>query len=237
MNIYSDCGTNFKGADTLLKSLFKHTEARDLFSHSVPCHWHFNPPAAPHFGGLWEAAVKSTKFHLKRVIGSQILTFEEMTTCTHRIEAILNSRPITPQSTDPNDLQALTPGHFLIGRPLVAVPEPDVTLTPTNRVNRWQLLTQIQQSFWRRWSSEYLSTLQAKTKWYRPHSNLAIGDLVLIRQPNVPPAVWKLGRINLIHPGDDGVVRVVTVRTKDGDSYKRPVVQLALLPVEDNCDF
>lgn len=235
-NIYSDCGTNFKGANTILKSLFQNPEARDLFSQSIPCSWHFNPPAAPHFGGLWEAAVKSTKYHLKRVIGSQILTFEELTTCTHRIEAILNSRPITPQSTDPNDLKALTPGDFLIGCPLVALPEPDVTMTPINRLNRWQLLNQIQQSFWKRWSSEYLSSLQAKTKWYRSQSNLAIGDLVLMRQPSVPPTVWKLARIVSVHPGDDGVVRVVTIRTKEGDCYKRPVVQLSLLPVNDNFD-
>jgi len=232
VNIYSDCGTNFKGADTVLQSLFQDPDARSLFSNIIPCNWHFNPPAASHFGGLWEAAVKSTKYHLKRVIGTQILTFEKMTTCTHRIEAILNSRPITPLSTDPNVLQALTPGDFLIV-PIVALPEPDSTSTPINRLNRWQLLNQIQQSFWKRWSVEYLSTLQARSKWYRKKTNLAIGDLVLVRQQNVPPTVWKLGRYVSVHPGDDGVVQVVTVRTKDRE-YKRPVIQLAILPVEGN---
>lgn len=232
-DIFSDCGTNFKGADTVLQSLFQDPEARRIFANTIPCSWHFNPPAAPHFGGLWEAAVKSTKFHLKRVIGIQTLTFEEMATCTHRIEALLNSRPVMPQSTDPHDLRALTPGDFLIGCPLVAIPEPQVTSTPINRLTRWQLLNQIHQSFWKRWSSEYLTTLQAKSKWYRPQSNLAIGDLVLLRQPNVPPTVWKLGRIVSVHPGEDGVVRVATVRTRDG-VYKRPVVKLARLPVDDN---
>lgn len=233
LNIYSDCGTNFQGADAVLRSLIRDPVAQDLFSNSVSCQWHFNPPAAPHFGGLWEAAVKSAKFHLKRVIGKQILTFEEMVTFTHRVEAVLNSRPITPQSTDPKDLRALSPGHFLIGCPLVALPEPDLTSSPVNRLTRWQLLNQFSQSFWKRWSSEYLTTLQIRAKWYRRETNVAVGDLVLMRRPNVPPTVWKMARVEAIHPGEDGVVRVVTVRTQDG-TYKRPVVQLAILPVTDN---
>lgn len=236
MNIYSDCGTNFQGADNVLRFHLQDPSARDLLSAAIPCKWHFNPPAAPHFGGLWEAAVKSVKYHLKRVIGNQLLTFEEMVTLTHRIEAVLNSRPITPMSTDPNDLRALTPGDFLIGCPILALPDPDVTSTPINRLTRWQLLNQLQQSFWNRWSAEYLSTLQGKSKWYRKQANLRVGDLVLLRRPNVPPTVWKMGRVVTTHPGDDGVVRVVTVRTQDG-IYKRPVVQLAILPVEDDSDI
>ncbi|XP_008179890.1 uncharacterized protein LOC103308389 [Acyrthosiphon pisum] len=147
--IYSDCGTNFQGAASELRRLWSDPVAQNTFSNAIPCRWHFNPPAAPHFGGLWEAAVRSMKHHLKRVIGTQVLTFEEMCTITHRIEAILNSRPITPFSSDPNDLQALTPGHFLIGAPLVALPDSDVTQIPINRLRRWQLLDQFHQSLWK----------------------------------------------------------------------------------------
>lgn len=81
--------------------------------------------------------VKSTKYHLKRVIGSQILTYEELYTLINRIKVVLNSRPITSQSTDPNNLRALISGDFLIGCSLVAIPEPDLTDTPTNRLTRW----------------------------------------------------------------------------------------------------
>uniref|UniRef100_A0A2S2QM19 Integrase zinc-binding domain-containing protein n=1 Tax=Sipha flava TaxID=143950 RepID=A0A2S2QM19_9HEMI len=78
------------------------------------------PQAAPHFGGLWEAAIKSAKTHLKRVIGTQILTMEEMMTLTVSIEGILNSRPLTTLSikkiySSSNDSTSLTPGNFLIG--------------------------------------------------------------------------------------------------------------------------
>jgi len=126
-NIYSDCGTNFQGANRQLQDMLT-TSARQ----HTACIWHFNLPAAPHFGGIWGAAVKSTKYNLKRAIGMQTLTFEEMTTLTAQIEAILNSRPLTVLSSDPNDLRPLTPGDFLIGQPLVALPFNDLTTTPVN---------------------------------------------------------------------------------------------------------
>ena len=137
------------------------TAVRTAFIHAVPCKWNFNPPSAPNFGGLWEATVKSTKYHIRRVIGTQILSFEKMNTLASRIEAILNSRPLTALSSDPNDLQSLLPGDFLVGQPLVAIPEPNITSIATNRLTRYQLVRQMYQAFWKRWSNEYLSSLQS----------------------------------------------------------------------------
>ncbi|XP_050524461.1 uncharacterized protein LOC126896059 [Daktulosphaira vitifoliae] len=88
-DFYSDCGTNYTGAARQMKSLFDDTAVRQQLTERVPCNWHFNAPAAPHMGGLWEVAIKSIKFHLKRVIGMQILTVEEFNTLTVRIEGIL----------------------------------------------------------------------------------------------------------------------------------------------------
>ncbi|XP_060855348.1 uncharacterized protein LOC132933028 [Metopolophium dirhodum] len=197
----------------------------------MPCKWHFNPPGSPHFGGIWEAAVKSAKTHLKKVIGAQVYTTEEFTTLITRIEGVLNSRPVLPLSSDPNDLGVLTPSHFLIGQPLLALPEKDIVDTPTNCLSRWQLLCQAQQSFWGRWSNEYLHTLQGRQKWFKQTQNLSVGDLVVINTPSRPPMAWQIGRIIQVHPGVDNIVRVATVKTQDA-ILKRSVVKLVRLPVD-----
>ncbi|XP_011687437.1 PREDICTED: uncharacterized protein LOC105449751 [Wasmannia auropunctata] len=166
--IYSDCGTNFVGADKQLRALFRSAgqEVHEILGQLAAdgIQWHFNPPAAPHFGGLWEAAVKSTKNHLRRVIGEARLTFEEMTTFLAEVEACLNSRPLQALSDDPEDLDALTPGHFLIGRPLNAISEPSLRDVPPNRPSRWRLLQNMRDHLWHRWSQEYVQSLAPRPK-------------------------------------------------------------------------
>ncbi|KMQ88602.1 hypothetical protein RF55_11884 [Lasius niger] len=122
--------------------------------------WSFIPAYSPHFGGLWEAGIKSVKHHLKRVAANALLTFEEFYTLLVQIEAILNSRPLTPLSSDPNDFSCLTPAHFLIGRPFNAVSDPNVLYIKESRLSIWQRLQQIQQNLWERWNKEYISELQ-----------------------------------------------------------------------------
>ncbi|GBM40388.1 hypothetical protein AVEN_270750-1 [Araneus ventricosus] len=100
--------------------------------------WKFLPPRAPNFGGLWEAGVKSFKHHLKRVVGNSKLTFEEFLIVTTQIEGISNSRPLVPLTTDIEDLNALTPAHFLVGRPINSIVEPNLFEIPECRLNIWQ---------------------------------------------------------------------------------------------------
>ncbi|XP_062715823.1 uncharacterized protein LOC134291718 [Aedes albopictus] len=120
--IYSDNGTNFVGARNKLQDLLKLLKNRDHHEAvSKECakdgiQWHFIPPSAPHFGGLWEAAVRSSKHHLLRVLGETPVSPEDFSTLLTQVEACLNSRPLTPLSDDPNDLEPLTPAHFLIGQ-------------------------------------------------------------------------------------------------------------------------
>ncbi|XP_022182691.1 uncharacterized protein LOC111042407 [Myzus persicae] len=189
--------------------------------------WHFNPPAAPHFGGIWDAAVKSTKTHLVKMTNNILLTFENLL-C--RIEAILNSRPLTPLADDPSDFEALTPGHFLVGGPILLPPELDSTSIPQNRLRRYALVRSQMQWFWKRWSKEYLPQIQKRNKWLKPQRNLIVGDLVIVKEDNIPPLKWKLARVLTVHPGNDNVVRVVTIRMGNGSEYQRPVVRFALLP-------
>ncbi|GBO38517.1 hypothetical protein AVEN_86098-1 [Araneus ventricosus] len=88
--------------------------------------WKFIPPKSPNFGGPWEAGVKSFKHHLKRVVGNAHLTLEKFLTIILEIESVRNSRPLTPLSTEFDNFETLSPGHFLIGRPLTSIVEPDL---------------------------------------------------------------------------------------------------------------
>lgn len=231
--LWSDRGTNFVGADAQLRDLFaaSHRDgpvARFLAAERV--RWRFNPPAAPNFGGIWEAAVKSTKHHLRRVIGESKLTYEEMATLLAQVEACLNSRPLQAVSDDPEDYEALTPGHFIIGAPLNAVPEPSLTELPASRLSRWQLIQQMKDHFWNRWTKEYLHTLSHRPKWFKVGEEISVGRLCLIRSEVTAPTRWPLARVEQLHPGADGHTRVVTLRTATS-RLTRPVSKLVLLPV------
>lgn len=222
-HLYSDNATNFIKANKHLIELTKLAASQESIV------WHFIPPAAPHFGGIWEAGIKSMKAHLIRVIGQQTLTYEELHTVLCQIEAILNSRPITPLSSDPNDFCALTPGHFLTLEPLTAVPDADVTPIHINRLTRWQLLQRINQDFWRRWQRDYLCTLQNRNKWLEPTSTPKKDTLVLIKDETTHPLQWRLGRIAALYPGTDGVARVADIQTANG-VLRRALNKLCPLP-------
>ena len=235
-SMFSDNGLNFVGAKNELLELYRfladditQVEIRNyLDQHEIQ--WHFIPPRAPAQGGLWEAGVKSMKHHFHRVAKNALLTFEEFDRLKSRIEAILNSRPLTAISDDPSDLSALTAGHFLIGRPLNAKPDRDLTQNSIDRLQRWDRVIQMQQHFWNRWNRDYLHQLQVRTKNYKHIVPVDVGQLVLLHVDNSPPLFWPMGRITRIYPGKDGVTRVASIRTAKS-TYERPVDKLALLPI------
>ena len=250
--IHSDNGKNFVGAKNDLQQLYKFLQssstnasiANYLLSQRVD--WVCIPERAPHFGGLWEAAVKSTKFHLKRIAGPIRFTISELTTITCQIEACLNSRPLSPLNSHPTDgIQILTPGHFLVGRPLTAYPETIISTAPS-LLKCWTMCQAVIHHFWRRWSQEYLQQLQVLSKWRTPVENLQVGDVVIIRDDAAFTCQWPVARIEQVFPGRDNLVRVVLLKvasyparktTKDEIiqskltySYlKRPVTKVALL--------
>lgn len=234
-HIYSDQGTNFVGASNLMKTHEKQWlkevgQEADTFLANRGIEWHFNPPSAPHFGGLWEAAVKSTKYHLKRITEGLSYTFEEWTTLLVQIEGILNSRPLCPFTSNPDDLTAITPNHFLNGDFTREPPEPEAERLSLPKHLRE--LTALKNSFWRRWSSEYLGLLQSRPKWRQVRDNLNVGDLVLIKDDRFPPLNWNLGRVLKLCPGSDGLVRVASVKTQSG-VLDRPIIKLCRLPIDE----
>nr|XP_033204626.1 uncharacterized protein LOC117165315 [Bombus vancouverensis nearcticus] len=237
--IHSDNGTNFVGAKNDLRELYDllhsddHHSKVQAFLADKHIEWRFIPPQSPHFGGLWEAAVKSFKHHFRRVAGHELLTFEQFNTLIIEIEAVLNSRPLTPISTDPKDLLVLTPGHFLIGESLMSVRERDFRDTPSNRLSRWQHIQKMKQHFWERWHKEYLNQLNNRSKWTKGGHNLHEGAIVLLREDNVPSTCWPLGRVVKVHPGADGVIRTATVQTSS-NLLDRGVKRLGPLPFQSD---
>nr|CAI5820351.1 unnamed protein product [Callosobruchus analis] len=235
-DIYSDQGTNFVGAKRELGQFLKEKSSEIVTeSSTLSISWHFIPASSPHFGGLWESGIKSVKHHLRRVMGNHCFTFEELYTLLVQIESVLNSRPMYPLSSDPSDLSCLTPAHFLIGRPLLTIPEPDYLHLPENRLSLYQHLQQIQQHFWTRWSKDYLNELQQRNRWNKSDGRLSIGQLVLIKEDHLPPKKWRLGRVLQLTPGNDNISRVATILTADGE-LTRAVRKICALPIESG-DF
>ncbi|XP_058817840.1 uncharacterized protein LOC131681145 [Topomyia yanbarensis] len=155
-DMFSDNGTNFVGAKNQLHELYQmfkqQLTERKLFEFCQPrkINWKMIPPSAPHMGGIWEAGVKSAKSVLKRVCHTTTLNMVEFSTLLCQIEAVLNSRPLYAHSDDPADPEPLTPGHFMIDRPLTSIPEPTYEEIPVNRLSRWQYVQQLRQNFWKR---------------------------------------------------------------------------------------
>ena len=187
---------------------------------------HFIPPRAPHFGGLWEAAVKSAKGHLNRSFINTRFTYEELSTALIGIEAILNSRPLNASSTDPNDLQPLTPAHFLVGSSLKALPEQEVAIDNLNLLDKCNRVSAIKQQFWQSWQRDYINELQVRSKWHHARPNIKADSMVVI---HVPPQHWVLGRVINEIPDKDARIRVIDVRTAKG-VIRRLIRKLALLP-------
>lgn len=228
--IYSDNGTNFVGAQKELTSCIAGIDKKTAIE---GIEWKFNPPAAPHFGGLWESAVKITKFHLTRTMKETRLTLGELNTLLCQVEACINSRPITPLSNNPSDLEVLTPAHFLIGGPLFLTPEVDLTNKSPNGLRRWKYVQYLMQIFWKRWEREYLPQCQIRGKWVTNIKPLEINDVVIVKGENTHPTRWKLGRVIDLHPGKDKIIRVATVRMANGTEMRRPTVKLCRLPIQE----
>jgi len=139
--ICSDNGTNFVGANRelseALKSLSQERITSELAGEGIT--WYCNPPSSPHMGGIFESMVKQVKRAMKTVINDQVLPEETLHTVLVKTEAIVNSRPLTPVSDDPNDYEALTPNHFLIGRASPNSPPGHFEEHEINSRKRWRM--------------------------------------------------------------------------------------------------
>ena len=231
-DMYSDNGTNFVAGDKEINdgiSRWNHARLSEKLAQEG-VNWHYNPASAPHFGGAWERLIQSAKKALKAVLhGQGRLNDEILATAMKEIENLMNNRPLTHISMDPNDPSPLTPNHLLklSGLP---VQLPDIAeMHDHSSRKRYRRAQAIVEAFWRRWIHEYLPNMIERRKWLQPRANVQVGDLVVVVDDQAKRDEWMIGRVVQTHPSKkDGVVRGATVNVK-GKIYNRPVSRLCLL--------
>ena len=227
--IASDNGTNFVGGERELREAINGWNQKNIkeFLHQKGIEWRFNPPAASHMGGVWERQIRTVRKVLRSVMTEQIVDDEALSTLMCLVEGIVNSRPLTAVSDDPEDFAPLTPNHLLMLNANVVLPPGVFTKDDIYRA-RWRRIQYLADLFWRRWVREYLPALQVRQKWQEPKRSFQVGDVVLVLNENTPRNLWPLARVEKVFPGRDGLVRSVEVKTQTGNMV-RPVQKLCLM--------
>ena len=227
--IRSDNGTNFTGAEKELRAMISSWNQAKIHDTLLQkgIKWVFNPPAASHHGGVWERLIRSTRKILGALTKEQVLDDECLQTLLCEAESIINGRPLTKVSDDPNDLEPLTPNHLLLLRQNESLPPGLFEKNDTYSRRRWRQVQYLANVFWGRWKREYLPSLQERQKWFRPRRNFTVGDTVIVDE-STPRNVWPIGRITEVFPDRDGFVRRVRVKTKTS-TLERPITKLCLL--------
>ena len=231
----SDNGSNFIGSKTDLMELqqmyneLKSSDGIEMLVNKYDLRWKFSPARTPHFGGIWERAVRSMKLVLKKAMKEHQLTYDEFETCLCTTESILNSRPILPlDSLSPEGPSSLTARHFLIGRHLRIPPITSHENIKISHLKRWNLVQRLQPNIWKMFHTRYMQSLQARNKWKEKSVNLKIGDIVIVKDQSLAGKNWPLAIITNTFPGKDKLIRVVKIRCH-GKTYLRGINQLTLL--------
>lgn len=232
--IFSDNGTNFHGSHNELKAALKELDQSQLNDECTNkgFKWNFNPPSAPHMGGSWERMVRSVKVALGEVLQSKILKDELLHTLMTEAEHTVNSHPLTHVPDDPEDHEALTPNHFLIGCSSNLQPLGQFSKDDLFGRKEWRIVQQMADQFWRRWTREYLPTLMRREKWCQPAKPIKEGDVIVEINPNLHRNFWPKARVIKVYPGADQIIRVVDIKHSNGRIYRRPVSKLCVLDLE-----
>ena len=193
--------------------------------------WKFITARSPHWRGVWERLVQSTKKILYPLLRGPSLTDELFQTTLCIVENILNDRPLTRVSTDPDDELPLTPNMLLLSKRCESLPPGIFEKRDLYSRRYWRQANFIADCFWRRWLIEYLPTLQTRTKWHDEKPNLKKGDLVLVSDEQLHRGQWPLGIVIEPISGGDGLVRSAKVKF-DGTVKTRPIVKLCRLELD-----
>ena len=229
--MFSDNGKNFRSAAKELKQLYKTIDWKKVqeegLKHKIE--WCFNIEQSPWSNGVAERMVQSVKRPLRIILGQANLTYRNLAVVFTEVESIVNNRPLTLVSEDTEDIEPITPAELVIGRKMNNVPDPYNRAKEASSLKpMWVKRQRLLNSFWKRWSKDYLVNLQVRQKWKTPKIEQLDGKIVLIRDDNISRNVWKMGRIVEQFIGKDGLVRACKLKTSNG-YIRRPIQRLALL--------
>lgn len=241
--IRSDRGTNFVAACRELNMLSNLDQAKvERFLTDQECVWIFNPPHASHMGGSWERVIGITRKILDSMffqLKSPRLTHEVLSTLMAEVTAIVNSRPLGPVSTDPEEPFILTPATVLTHKTGSLPTHPEGLDNKDLHKRQWKLVQTLANTFWDRWRKQYLFTLQPRPKWQSEKQNITEGSMVLMKGYQTKRNEWPLGRVNKTFASTDGKVRKVEIKTtgKDGTKlFLRPISEIVLLLPADKIE-
>ena len=248
--IISDNAAHFKlASDTISKVWGQILTEEDTMSYIADenIKWTFTVELAPWMGGFYERLVSIVKRSLRKAIGKVCLSSEQLLTILKEAEAVINSRPLVYVGDDINSSMTLTPAHFLTLNPKIGLPattrdktddidyNPDISSTE-KLLATWKKGLKHLSSFWKIWRDDYLLSLreshQTKLKQTRVGSPFSarIGDVVLIKEDNLPRGSWRLGRIEELIKSRDGLIRSAKVLLSSNKVVGRPLS--LLFPVE-----
>ena len=228
--IRCDNGTNIVGAHNELSRELKNIDISRIKTHFLKSNidFLFNPPHASNFGGVWERMILTARRILNVILArSSRQSTSALRTVLYEVMAIINSRPLAP--TGPTDLEPITPNQLLTGKRMLVSAPGEFDTEHIYARKQWKRTQAIVSEFWRRWETEYLSILQTRGKWKKPQRNLAVGDVVIMKESDRPRNHWRLGLITEVHAGTDKLVRRVKVRLADHTVLERPSSAVVLL--------
>ena len=231
--VYSDNGKTFVAAAKWLNQVMNDERFNDFLA-KMSIKWQFNLSRAPWWGGQFERMVGLVKRALYKSIGNGYLTWTELQDVLLDVEVALNNRPLSYVEDD-IQLPLLTPNALQFGRPNLLPEREDRHINESDLRKRAKYLRRCKDVLWGRWSSEYLKGLRERHNLQHNTKQLALdtGDVVVIKADERNRGKWKLGIVEKLVPGTDGVVRAVRLRA--GRSYlQRPIQHL--YPLELSCD-
>jgi hypothetical protein len=208
--ILSDNGTNFIGAIAELSDVVidGYKIKKLLSDHEI--RWVLNPPMASHFGGVFEALIKSAKKAINAILKNAEVNDEELSTIIVKAEEMLNSRPLMVQIIDGKEVEVLTPNHFLRSRWCEDFKHNDIEVDEKVRFSRrWRYILEVRSHIWKRWMKELVPIWGTRAKWNKAEDGIKKGDVVWVLDKTNDVGRWPLARVLEEMVGEDGRTEVV----------------------------